>query len=189
MTLETFGVFIDSFSNQGHDLGLGRTADMMIKAVDSFLVKVGVIPAWEETMQEVYRPDSPEWQEFEQALREIKFMSDEMDLPQPLFLVLNQGVYTDRPTNYARPDPELELFLEWYHQAEVTAAKLGFNPINFQQEFAEELSDQVMAANLLDLHPSPDMHRIYAQKLYRKIVEYIEEDQMCPRDLERQPDA
>ncbi len=176
----TFNEFFDTFSNRGHDIGLGHSADLLIKALDSFLVNVGLIPTWEETMIEVYRPDSVEWQAFEQALREIKFMSDEMDLPQPLFLVLNQGTYTDRPTNYAQPDPELTLFLEWYHQAEETAARLGFNPINFQQEFAEELSDQVMAANVLDLHPSPDMHRIYAEKLYLKIVEYVDEGQMCP---------
>lgn len=183
---QTFGEFTDWLSNEGHTLGLGLSADLLIKAVDSFLVKTGFIPTWEETMKAVYRTDSPEWQEFERALHEIKLMSDEMGLPQPLFLVLNQGVYTDRPTDYASPDEELELYLDWYHQAEATAAQLGFNPINFQREFAEELSGQVMAANLLDLHPSPDMHRIYARKLYQQIVEYVDAGRMCPQ-AERRP--
>jgi hypothetical protein len=179
--IEDYIDFFDSFSNRGHSLKLGHTADLLIRAYDNFLVKIGVIPTWQETMEETYKKASPEWQAFEQALRDIKSMSDAMGLPQPIFLVLNQGTYTDRPTNYAEPDEELQRFLRWYHQAEVTAAELGFNPTNFQQEFAEQFSGEIMAANLLDLHPSPGMHRIYAQKLYKKIVEYVDEGEMCPR--------
>ena len=164
-------------------LKLEHTADLSRAALDSFIVKVGLVPRWQDAMQRTYEKDSPQWQQFEQALRDIKSISDELDLPQPIFAVLNQGTYTDRPTDYRQPDEELRVFLRWYHQAEQTAAELGFNPLNFEPEFAEQLNDQIMAANLLDLHPSPMMHRIYAQKMFKEIKKYIDSGQLCPQDL------
>lgn len=163
-------------------LKLKRTGLLMLKALDNLLIKAGVIPTWQVALQRTYEKDSEEWAAFEQALRDIKSMSDQMDLPQPIFAVLNQGVYTDRPTNYNEPDESLRVFLGWYHQAEETAAQLGFNPINYESEFARQLANEVMAVNILDAHPSPSMHRIYAQKLNDEITKYITSRQMCIDD-------
>jgi hypothetical protein len=107
-------------------------------------------------------------------------MSDEMDLPQPIFAVLNQGTYTDRPTDYNHPDEELQLYLRWYHQAEGTAAQLGFNPINYEQELAQQMTTEPYAVTVLDGHPSARVHRIYAEKLFKEIAGYIESGQLCP---------
>ncbi len=180
---QQYGQRIDEFLEDVEKLKLDHTVELIRAALDSFIVKIGLVPRWQEAMQRTYEKDSPQWQQFEQALRDIKSMSDQMDLPQPIFAVLNQGTYTDRPTDYRQPDEELQLFLRWYHQAEQTAAALGFNPINFEPEFAEQLNDQILAANLLDLHPSPMMHRIYAQKIFKEIKKYIDSGQLCPQDL------
>jgi len=104
-----------------------------------------------------------------------------MDLPQPLFAILNQGTYTDRPTDYNNPDEELQLYLSWYWQAEKTAAMLGFHPVNFVPELAQEMTTEPIAVTVLDGHPSAKVHRIYAEKLFKKISEaYIETGQLCP---------
>ncbi len=184
---ENYGVLLEDISDKGHQYHIGDTTDMVLQAFENSLILSGLIPSWEEAMQEVYKKDSPQWQEFEQALQDIKSMSDEMNLPPPIFLVLNQGTYTDRPTNYREPDEELQLFLEWYDQAEETAARLGFNTMNFEKEFADELSDEIMAANILDNHPSPHMHRIYARKLYEEIARYVDEEQICRQPWSEPP--
>ncbi len=174
-----YGQTIEEILEEVEDLKLERTADLLRRAIDNFIVKVGLVPAWQVALDRVYDQDSTEWVEFEQALRDIKTMSDQMDLPQPIFAVLNQGTYTDRPTDYRHPDEELQRFLRWYHQAEVTAAQLGFNPINYEQEFAEQLADEIIAVNVFDGHPSPKVHRIYAQKLFEEIKKYVEAGEMC----------
>ena len=176
---QKYGQQIDEFLEDVEKWGLEHTAELSRQALDSFIVRVGWVPAWQVALQRSYESDSFDWVRFEQALRDIKSMSDEMDLPQPIFAVLNQGTYTDRPTNYYAPDEELQLYLGWYRQAEETAALLGFNPINFAQPFADELAGEIMAANLLDGHPSPAMHAIYARELFALIEDYVQVGLLC----------
>ena len=171
-----FNVFLDRVEK----LRLERTAELIRRAIDGFIVKVGLVPAWQVALQRVYEKDSTEWLEFEKALRDIKAMSDEMNLPPPLFAILNQGVYTDRPTDYNHPDEELQLYLRWYHQAEETAARLGFHSINYEREFAEQLAREPVAVHVLDGHPSAKVHRIYAEKLFREIkAVYVDSGRIC----------
>lgn len=173
----------NDFLEKVEKLKLERTAELVRQAIDGFIVKVGLVPAWQVALQRVYEKDSTEWVEFEQALRDIKTMSDEMDLPQPIFAVLNQGTYTDRPTDYNHPDDELQLYLRWYHQAEETAAQLGFDPINYEREFAEQLTTEPIAVHVLDGHPSAKVHRIYAEKLFKEIKDvYLDTGRMCRAD-------
>jgi hypothetical protein len=179
---EQYEVLIEQGLEKVEDLKLERTAELIRKALDSFIVKAGIVPSWEVALERVYEQDSEEWEEFEQALRDIKTMSDQMGLPQPIFAVLNQGTYTDRPTDYNNPDDELQRYLRWYHQAEKSAAQQGFYPFNYEQEFAEQLTGEIMAVNILDAHPSPRMHQIYAQKMFDEIKRYIDSGQLCGDD-------
>jgi hypothetical protein len=180
---ENYGESLDHTLERVEDLKLERTADLIRQAVDSFIVKIGLVPSWQVALQRVYEKDSTEWMEFEQALHDIKSMSDQMGLPQPIFAILNQGTYTDRPTDYSNPDEELELYLRWYHQAEEAATQRGFYSINYEREFAEQLIDEIIAVNVLDNHPSARVHRIYAQKLFKQITNYIETGQLCEHDF------
>lgn len=180
---EKYGRHIEEVLEDVEDLHLERTADLIRKALDSFIVKVGLVPSWQDALQRTYEKDSAEWQAFVRALRDIKQMSDMGELPPPIFLVLNQGVYTDRPTDYSHPDPELQRLLAWYHQAEETADRLGYYTINYEQELAEQMPNEILAVHILDLHPSPAMHRLYAQKLAAVITAYLEQGQMCQDDF------
>ncbi|MEM7348131.1 MAG: SGNH/GDSL hydrolase family protein, partial [Chloroflexota bacterium] len=118
------GQTIERFLERVEAWRLEHTAELARQAVDSFAIQAGVIPSWQVALQRTYEKDSKDWQDFEQALRDIKSMSDEMGLPRPILAVLNQGTYTDRPTNYHEPDEELQLYLRWYHQVEETGALL-----------------------------------------------------------------
>jgi hypothetical protein len=116
---------------------------------------------------------SPEWRGFEQALRDIKSISDARGLPSPIFAVLNEGTYTDRPTDYNNPDAALRRRLRWYHQAEAAAAKIGFKTLNFEKDIAQQLSRESLAVNVVDRHPSARLNRIYARKLHEVIAAQI----------------
>ncbi len=98
-------------------------------------------------------------------------MSDEMKLPAPIFAVLNQGTYTDRPTDYSNPDEELKIFLQWYHQAEEAASKAGFKAYNHEKEIISQLSNEILAVNIVDGHPSKGLNQIYAKKLFDVIAQ------------------
>lgn len=180
---ENYGPQMETFQETMNMFKLKRTGQLILKALDNILITTGVLPTWQAALQRTYEKDSEEWQAFEQALRDIKSMSNDMDLSQPIFAILNQGAYTDRPTNYGQPDEALEVFLEWYHQAEETAAQLGFNPINFEVEFAQQMSDEIMAVNIIDGHPSPKMHRLYAQGLFNEINLYMTGQRICTNNF------
>ena len=142
-------------------------------AFDRLAEMVGLIPKWQTALQRTYETSSLEWREFVRALTEIKGMSDELGLPPPIFAVLNQGTYTDRPTDYASPDDNLKQFLRWYHQAESTAKTLGFRTYDHGTEIAAQLSQESLAVNVLGGHPSANLNRVYGDKLYRAILEVI----------------
>lgn len=135
--------------------------------------KNGSIPSWQQAIDRTYDPQSREWQEFMQALTDIKNTSDELHLPPPMFAVLNQGTFTDRPTDYTAPDEYLRQYLRWYHQAERAAREIGFLAYNHEEEIARQLPNRLLVINELDAHPSAALNRIYGEKLARVIIEQI----------------
>jgi lysophospholipase L1-like esterase len=151
-------------------LRLELTASFIENGFYKTLEKLGIIPPWYVALDRVYDKNSKEWKDFEEALKDIRDMSNKKGLPPPIFAVLNQGVYTDKPTDYRNPDDMLKLYLKWYHQAEDTASKIGFKTVNFEKEIAEKLHDKPLAVNVLDGHPSAEVNDIYAQKLAEFII-------------------
>jgi len=138
-------------------------------AVYNLVEKVGLIPPWYVALDRVYDKDSSEWSEFNSALVDIKNVSDEKTRLPPIFIVLNQGTYADRPTDYNHPDPVLEYYLKWYAQAEGTAKDIGYVTGNIEKELKETYTQKSMAVNILDGHPNADLNRLYSQKLYKLI--------------------
>jgi hypothetical protein len=160
-------------------LGLHHTADITGQAIDNLIVRGGLIPPWETGVQRTYDSSSVEWRDFRQALQAIKAMSDEMKLPAPIFAVLNSDIFLDHPTSLAAPVETLPIYLRWYHQAEQTAAELGFRTYNHEQEFAEQLTPGEIEVNQLDAHPSASVNRVYAQKLFDLIAADVRQDTLC----------
>jgi hypothetical protein len=167
------GRIVKFFSRLLRSAGLTHSGRKMKEAFYVSAEKNGRIPVWQTALQRSYEPGSKDWEAFVQALEDIKAVSDELGLPAPVFTILNQGTYTDRPTNYRDPDEALELYLRWYHQAEEAAREIGFTTYHHEEEIAGQLNDESLAVNILDGHPSANLNRIYADKLYDKILRTV----------------
>lgn len=133
-----------------------------------------IIPPWQVGLNRTYLANSKEWLDFRKALNDIKQMSDSMHLSPPIFMVLNQGTYTDRPTNYSHPDAMLTQYLSWYHQAEKEASSDGFLTANVEKEIGQSLSGKILAINILDGHPSKELNEVYAKKLFEMVTPYLQ---------------
>ncbi|MEE9543030.1 MAG: SGNH/GDSL hydrolase family protein [Thermodesulfobacteriota bacterium] len=155
-------------------LGLRITGEVIEKAVYRLAERAWAIPTWQVALARTYEQASVEWKKFSLALKEIKAMSDSLKLPPPIFAILNQATYTDRPTDYRDPDFELERFLNWYALAENAARETGFRAYDHTVETAIELSKEPIAINVMDPHPSPALNKLYAEKLFNIIkTEYL----------------
>ena len=110
-------------------------------------------------------------------------MSDAMRLPPPVFAVLNQGLHSDRATDYANPSEQLRLYRKWYGQAEDTAKKIGFATLNVEREIREKMPNDILAVNALDAHPNSALNALYADKLFEVISRVYQKEQLgrCPQ--------
>ncbi len=160
-------------------IGLSRVARTTRTAIDNFIVEVGIIPSWQVGVQRTYDKNSTEWREFRQALQDIKAMSDEMNLLSPIFAVLNSDVHLTYSTNVDDLGETLPIYLRWYHQAEQTAAEVGFTTYNHEKEFIEQLAPDEIVVNELDAHPSAKVNSVYAQKLFEVITSYVRDGKLC----------
>jgi lysophospholipase L1-like esterase len=166
---KTYMKYIRILTDSMKTIGLKRIAGMIQDAIVNTATRVGILPTWQESLQRTYEPDSPEWKEFVGSLKDIKQKSDELGLDDPVFLLLNQGTYTDRPTNYADPDHELQRYLQWYRRAGQAAKRAGFIVYSFENEIAERLSGEILSVNVMDGHPSARLNELYAEKLIAHI--------------------
>ena len=151
-------------------LGLPYVSKLVGQLYYQPLVNSGKIPKWQDALQRTYETDSKEWQGFITALQDIKKISDQHGLPTPIFAILNQGTYNDKPTHYSKPDKELQRFLAWYKQAEAAANSVGFNSYNHVDEIINQLDDQILSVNQYDAHPSAALNKIYGEKLADKVA-------------------
>jgi len=166
----TAGQLVNAIARSMHGLGLTYTSRLLHDAFYKAAELLDVIPTWQQAMDRTYQQESAEWQLFIQALKDIKAVSDQAGLPPPVFAILNQGTRNDRPTSYAEPDEDLQLFLKWYHQAEAAARDTGYVTYNHEQEIIKQLSRESLAVNIMDGHPSASLNRIYGEKLHQVLA-------------------
>lgn len=176
-----YGDLLDSMSGGLIEVGLPLTAKLLRQAIDAGVVIVGLVPTWEEGLDRTYDINSKEWQDFKQALRDIKTMSDQAGLPAPIFAVLNQANFLDYPTDYRQEDQALPIYLQWYHQAQRAADEIGFRTYNHEAELVE-LQPEEIPVNELDQHPSTKVNLIYAEKLFLMLRDDIRRGQLCGQE-------
>ena len=184
----TIGRIIQRMQVFLRDVRLLYLAERLKMAFYNLAMKAGMIPDWETALQRTYEPQSDEWLDFVQALRDIKNISDEFHLPRPIFAILNQGNYSSDydnlgleqalqgPAVYAVGQElagSVKQFLAWYHQAEKAAEDVGFMTYNHEYEIPRQIKNESLWINSLDFHPSASLNRVYGEKLYRKITEVI----------------
>ena len=174
-----YGDLRGSISQGLINIGLPLTVKTAQQALENILVSTGVIPAWEVGLDRTYDVESREWQDFVQALREIKAMSDQINLPPPIFAILNQGIFTDQVTDYRTPNETLPIYVHWAHQAQRAADEVGFRTYNHEAELLAQLTPEEMPVNALDQHPSAKVNLIYAQKLFDLLKEDVRGGDLC----------
>lgn len=123
----------------------------------------------------------------------IKNISDELHLSRPIFVILNQGNHSSEYDNFdggleqslARHQGDssyavgqelaghIERYLAWYHQAEKAAEDVGFLTYNHEYEIPRQIDNESLWVNKWDSHPSASLHRVYGEKLHRKVIEVI----------------
>ncbi|MBU2707299.1 SGNH/GDSL hydrolase family protein [Zooshikella marina] len=167
-----WGYLVHSLANILNSFGLSYTGKVLKELFYTLAELFGIIPNWQDALDRTYNRSSQEWDLFEKALIDIKDISDSLDLPPPVFAILNQGTYTDKPTNYASPNSDLQLFLKWYHQAEEIAKNIGFTVYNHEKEIIDNLNNKNLAVNVLDGHPSSELNKVYGEKLAKIILNY-----------------
>lgn len=149
--------------------GLTYTSKLLYDGFYSLEEKLGRVPSWQDALDRTYDTASPEWKDFEQALREIKDEAERLTGRTPLFAVLNQGFWRDRPTDYGHPDAHLQRYLRWYHQAEAAAREIGFRTYNHEKVIARTLKYRPLSVNAVDGHPSAELNRVYGEKLLQEL--------------------
>jgi lysophospholipase L1-like esterase len=175
LSKSTMGRAIRQISQLLTDLGLRYTAKLVNDGFYRFAEKLHLIPNWQVALGRAYNPVSNEWREFVQALKDIKKTSDELNLPPPIFAILNQG----RSTNYdSSLDKTFQLFSQWYRQAERAAADIGFTSYDHEFEIGRQLRNESLIVNKLDNHPSASVNRIYGEKLYQQIAKQLAPQQI-----------
>jgi lysophospholipase L1-like esterase len=165
LTNSTMGHAVDKISHFLADLGLLYTAKLLNDAFYRSAEKLGIIPDANVALGRAYDALSEEWRAFVQALKDIKGISDELNLPAPIFAVLTSG---------RRPN---KLWSQWFHQAEKAAADVGFISYNHEFEIDHQLRNESLVINKLDGHPSAGVNRIYGEKLYRAIAKQLAQQQ------------
>lgn len=176
---QKYGIYSKAIETRLKQVNLSKLSQLFNKAFYNGLEWFGIIPSWQVGLQRTYEETSPEWIAFSQALKDIKRMSDEMGLPPPILVILNQGTYSDRPTNYVTTDSTLQVYLNWYHQVERTAQEQGFITYNHEEELAKFPPNEPMAINFLDGHPNAKVNQIYAQKLFKFLAHLINGGELC----------
>ena len=151
-------------------LGLHYLARLPERALYALAERTGRIPPWQVALQRTYETSSTEWADFVQALRDIRRISDRMDLPAPIFAVLNHGVHG---SDYSTRPAYLEQYLAWYRQAEGAARDAGFKTYNHELDIPRKIADKSLQVNAQDPHPSAALHRVYGEKLHLKVMESI----------------
>lgn len=148
-------------------LYLSNIADTLHSAVFKLAQMLKVIPAWQVAMDRAYDPSSPEWKDFLISLQDIKKLSEMHQLPNPIFVILNQALEDGTANDYRRFQDHL--YLKWYRQAAEAASREGFQVIEYRDEIRALPPSTSLVLNQLDSHPSSILNKVYAKKLFSVI--------------------
>ncbi len=135
------------------------------QAVKQAATLIGYVPDQTVEVRRQLSAQQKNLPSFKNTLYQIKQLSDSYHLPPPILVILERGLYADRPTDYAHPEPALQAIIDQQILAEKTAQSVGFTTQHHREDIAEELNDQILSVNAIDHHPSLALHQLYAAKL------------------------
>lgn len=155
-------------TNLGNRLNLPRTGKFLKERIDQVAIALGGFPSWEDAVDATYRTNSAEWQDFLQALREMKGISDARGLPPPIFISMTD--YKDPATASRNKKEYYALSQRWHRQAEAAAREIGWVTLNCENEIPRDAPESWLVVNRFDRHASHPLNQIYAQKLFTALT-------------------
>lgn len=155
-------------TNLGSRLNLPRTGEFLKKNFDRLASAMGFFPGWQDVVDATYKPESPEWKAFVQALKEMKGISDQRGLPTPIFISMTDY---KNPATASRDKKEYyALSQRWHRQAEAAAREIGWLVLNCENEIPPDAPESWLLVNRFDRHASHALNQIYAQKLFETLT-------------------
>jgi lysophospholipase L1-like esterase len=162
---ENYAVELDRYQwlfrtiKQLHRRHFRESVQFLSGRLDLLLRNLGLVPQWQEALARTYEPDSPEWQAFTGALRDIHALATAGGKAPPIFIPLLQG-----DGDYNAPSEHLRSIMGWSRQAADAARDAGFVVVEVEATFKKEGNRQrrVLA---WDGHPDPQSNRVYAGAL------------------------
>lgn len=149
-------------------IGLENVARLTDAGSDVILQRLGFYPHWtEEFFETYYTSESARWKKFTETLGEVRSLTEQVTNIPPVFMALNYGIYTDRPSDYSNPDPVLKTFIAMYRRAKEEAKRQGFLVLDFEEEMRTQFADRPTAVMPHDAHPNAELHSVYGRKLAR----------------------
>lgn len=158
-------------------IGLGRLGKRVKDGIFVVGEQLGLFPDWITLRDAAYKENSREWQEMRQALVDIKAVSDELQLPAPLFAVLNESQSFVPPGE--ENDPAVinvaQHYRAWHQQALRTAREIGYVAYDHRDIIkARNFARSQLRLHVLDNHPSAEINLIYAAELFKRIVNVLD---------------
>lgn len=157
--------------------GFQHLGQRVFTAINAYADRNELQPSWITPLQRAYNINSQEWKEFENALEEIKQISDQEGLAAPIFSVLNNGASHSAPPNFDQPTPALKQFMNWWDMASKLAKNKGYTTYDHIEEIKTNLNGQYLGVNALDWHPSSNLHEVFGAKLAKFILRLNLDDQ------------
>lgn len=176
---QRFEKLINAFQKRMSFIRLQYAGDLIKQFIYKLAGKAGVFPSDTEALGRVYDKQSHEWREFEKALTDIKRISDSLGCDRPIMGIFNQmsSIDSEKVLRRMKQDKResIQIRLQWLAQVRETAEKKGFIAIDYGPFIVEEieagrLSPDSLTVTPLDGHPSFQLNKIYAQKMYEIIA-------------------
>ena len=103
----------DAMRQPGRSQVLQRFQGCLHRQINQALRDMGLAPQANEALARTYNKRSTEWQAFTAALSDIKRISDDRNLPTPVFVPLLFGT-----GDYNHPSENISYIIKWCRQAE-----------------------------------------------------------------------
>ena len=129
---------------------LNYIGEEIVTAITNYSQRKGEYPEWTVALGRSYNPESKEWKDFTQALKDIKNISDSLNCPKPIIGIFNQSAtiyFHDSLRTCDKKD--LAIGLNWMLQVYKTSVKVGFETINYFPVIDKEvLSKKITRKNV-----------------------------------------
>ncbi|HXB41827.1 MAG TPA: SGNH/GDSL hydrolase family protein [Bacteroidia bacterium] len=147
------------------------------KAFENLAMKSGKIPPLSETLGRAYNKKSKDWQDFANALKDVKAISDSNHCAfDPAFIIFRYIGYLDYETEKGADERKefLKVKTQWMKQVYEAGKEAGLITIDTHESVLKDLNSgkltmEELPVSPLDGHPSAKLNTVYALDLFTNL--------------------